>query len=283
MSRITVDSVDDPRLTVFRNLRNHPAGRVVDQSNFIVEGRVIIGRLITSNFRVRSVVMDEGRDLSVIGSVDPETDVFVLSRDQIRQLAGFDFHRGFLACAERKPMGGIDDFRLDRVSLALIQTTDMENLGSMLRSAAAFGINQVLMDTKSVDPFSRRAMRVSMGAALGMRYLALTDVARDLRTLGDRGIVSLAATLAPDSVPISEVVRGGEPVVIVMGNEAKGLSMEVQLAATRRVTIPMGFSQHDDSMVDSLNVSVAAAILMHNVGLRDAVIQDGLRKPGSQS
>lgn len=268
VDRFTIESVDDPRLAEFYNLRNHPAGRVADPNHFVVEGQVIVRRLIASGFQVRSVVMDEGRDLSSIGPIAAGTPVYVLSREQIRSLAGFDFHRGFLASARRKPIGGLDDFRPDQVSLALVQTTDMENLGSMLRSAAAFGINQVLIDSKSVDPFSRRAMRVSMGAALGMRYLALTDPGRDLRSLGDRGVVSLAATLASDSVSIADVPLINDPVVIVMGNEANGLPTKVQEAATRRVTIPMGCRTQGDSMVDSLNVSIAAAILMHELTRR---------------
>jgi tRNA G18 (ribose-2'-O)-methylase SpoU len=265
VDRIPIESVDDPRLAEFYNLRNHPAGRQADPDHFVVEGQVIVGRLIASGFEVRSVVMDEGRDLSSIGLIAEGTPVYVLSRDQMRSLTGFDFHRGFLASARRKPIRSLDDFRPDRVSLALVQTTDMENLGSMLRSAAAFGINQVLIDNKSVDPFSRRAMRVSMGAALGMRYLALTDPERDLRSLGDRGVVSLAATVADDSVSIVDIPAIDAPVLIVMGNEANGLPGKVQEAATRRVTIPMGCTSKRGSMVDSLNVSVAAAILMHQL------------------
>lgn len=262
---VRVDSVDDPRLSDFRNLRNRPTGRVRDETCFVVEGQLISARLIASGFRVRSLVIEEGRDPTAIGTIAPQTPVFVLSREQIRKLAGFDFHRGFLASACRKPLGSIGDFQPDRISLALIQTTDMENLGSMLRSAAAFGIRQVLIDEQSVDPYSRRAMRVSMGAALGMRFLSLKDPAGDLRSLAARGVVSLAATLAPDSIPIAEVALSEVPVVIAVGNEANGLPGEVQDAATKRVTIPMASVSEDGSLVDSLNVSVAAAILMHEV------------------
>ncbi|QEF97047.1 tRNA (guanosine(18)-2'-O)-methyltransferase [Stieleria maiorica] len=262
---VTIDSIDDPRLADFRNLRRRPTGRVFDSSHFVVEGQLITQRLIASDYPLRSVVVEDGRDLSVLGGLGGRMPVYVLSRDQMRQLSGFDFHRGFLASADRQPPGAISDFHDDPVSLALVQTTDMENLGSMVRTAAALGIRQVLIDPRSVDPFSRRAMRVSMGAVLGMRWLAMNQPADDLRTLASRGVVSLASTLASDAVSIDQVARNADPMVLVMGNEAQGLPTEVQQAATRRVTIPMATASGCGQLVDSLNVSVAAAILLYEL------------------
>ena len=262
---IPIDSVDDHRLSDFRDLKRRPTGRVLNSTHFVVEGQLITGRLIASDFDVRSVVVEQGRDLDALGEVAAGTPVYAVSRDQMRQLAGFDFHRGFLASAARKPLGGIDDFRPDPVSLALVHTTDMENLGSMVRSAAALGIRQILIDHRSVDPFSRRAMRVSMGAVLGMRWLVMNDPAGDLRSLADRGVVSLASTLAADSISIGEVSGDAQPTVLVMGNEAEGLPEEVQRAASERVTIPMPTAPACGPLVDSLNVSVAAAILLYEL------------------
>ncbi|QDV86788.1 RNA methyltransferase [Stieleria sp.] len=262
---IPIDSADDPRLSDFRDLKRRPTGRVLNATHFVVEGQLITGRLIASDFGVRSVVVEQGRDLGALGEVAVGTPVYAVSRDQMRQLAGFDFHRGFLASASRKPLGGIDDFRPDPVSLALVHTTDMENLGSMVRSAAALGIRQILIDHRSVDPFSRRAMRVSMGAVLGMRWLVMSDPARDLRSLADQGVVSLASTLAADSIAIGEVSIDAQPTVLVMGNEAQGLPEEVQRAASERVTIPMPTAPGCGPLVDSLNVSVAAAILLYEL------------------
>lgn len=270
-NRIAVESVDDPRLADFRDLRNRPAGRASDDTHFIVEGRVITQRLISSDYHIRSVVVQRGRDLTAMAGLEPEVPVYEVSGALIRELAGFDFHRGFLASATRKPYGSLTDFRPDRVSLALVHTNDMENLGSIMRSAAAFGIRQMLLDAKSVDPFSRRAMRVSMGAALAMRFLAMDDPPQDLRDLGGRGVTSLAATLADDSISITELPSvvdlsfGGPPVVLLMGNEAAGLPVEVQRAATHRVTIPMRRGIQSGDLVDSLNVSVATAILIHEL------------------
>ena len=261
-------TLDDARLADFLELRNPPSSRARNEECFVVEGQLVVSRLLASDFDVRSLIIQEGRPIATIGAVAPGTPVYRLSREQIREVTGFDFHRGFLASAARKPIAELDAFQPDPISLAVVQATDMENLGGMLRSAAAFGIRQVLIDRQSVDPYSRRTMRVSMGAALGMRFLSLDNPAKDLRQLASRGVVSLAATPAQDSTEIRDLETGDHPVVIVMGNEAQGLPTDVLEAATERVAIAMANTSTCGQFVDSLNVSVAAAILMHELSKR---------------
>lgn len=277
---IDLESAGDPRLADFAGLSKRPRGRSRDDSSFVVEGAFLVERLLASDFEVRCVVVEQGRDVVRLGPVPASTPIYRLSSPAIRQLVGFDFHRGYLASAVRRRPLSLDDYSPDAVSLALVQISDMENLGSMLRSAAAFGIRQVLVDHQSVDVYSRRALRVSMGAALGMRVVSIADPVRDLKTLSDRGVVSVAATLADDSVPIETFSHDhdGVPLLIVVGNEADGLPKEVQDAATRRVRIGMS-SSGNDRLVDSLNVSVAAAIFMYEL-TRDGNLESRRRNEG---
>lgn len=261
MPILELDSLDDPRLAAFRNLSKRSAGKRSTQDKFVVEGQLIVRRLIESDHVVDTVVVQRERPLEELGEISDEINVIRLSRAQIRELAGFDFHRGFLASAFRPAPLTIDHLDADPVSLAAIQITDMENLGSMIRSASAFGIRQILIDQTSVDPYSRRVLRVSMGAAFGMKWIDLSDVASEFRSLHERGVSTWAATLSPDSVPVEHQRLPDGPLVLVLGNEAKGLPTEVQQAASARVTIPMPVKEH--AAVDSLNVAVAAAILMH--------------------
>jgi tRNA G18 (ribose-2'-O)-methylase SpoU len=268
--------MNDPRLDVYRNLRRRPPGRGDHADNFIVEGRWLVERLIRSDYEIESVVVQRGADRGVLDQATTTFPVMELPAAEIRELVGFDFHRGWLAAAKRKPIVGVDQLQPDACSLALLQITDMENVGSMLRSAAAFGIRQVLLDDGSVDPYSRRAMRVSMGAALSMRFLRLADPAAELSRLGLRGFNTIAATLSTDSATIDEAA-GAEKHVLVMGNEADGLAEEIQNVCRQRVRIPMpavcGDSERDgkqierggEQAVDSLNVAVAAAILMYEL------------------
>ena len=259
-------NLDDPRLAVFRSLNQRSTGREQNAETFVVEGAVITRRLLESGHRVRTIVVDEGRDMESLGDVPPTVDVIRLSRDEIETVAGFAFHRGYLASADRPDVSRINDvtWPANGLSLGLIGVSDMENLGSMLRSAAAFGVRRVLVDERTVDPLSRRCIRVSMGAALGMEFVRLERVAEDLAELNRRGVITLAATPAADSMPIDQVISGQQAVVLLVGNEARGLSKRVQQVAVHRVHIPMD-REAMQNLVDSLNVSVATAILLHEL------------------
>ncbi|MEL6110231.1 MAG: RNA methyltransferase [Planctomycetota bacterium] len=265
MSSINVE-MDDARLEVFRNLNERSTGRGEDPDSFVVEGALIVRRLLESDYRVRTIVVDAGRDLETLGTIPAGVDVVTLARDSIEKLAGFSFHRGFLASADRPPLQTSDEVSWEGsgLSLALVGVSDMENVGSMLRSAAAFGVRRVLIDDRTVDPLSRRSIRVSMGAALGMEFVRFKRIAEDISKLARRDVVTLAATPAEDSLPIDAVDWGDRPVLLLVGNEARGLSKRVQNAATHRVHIPMD-RRAMETLVDSLNVSVATAILLHEL------------------
>lgn len=265
---ITIDSVDDPRLSDYRDLKGRPSGRGESSDHFIVEGPLAIKRLLTTGIPVRSILIELGRPAESLGPPRADVPLFAVSDEIIRGVAGFDFHRGFLASASRQPFSSVEAFRGDRLSLGLVNVSDMQNLGSMLRSASAFGIRQVLLDHRTVDPYSRRSVRVSMGASLGMDYRLLDDPGGQLGTLAQSGIRTLAATLAADAVPVDRLQLDDRPTVLLLGNEGNGLPADVQLAATDRIIIPMGGKHSRDAMVDSLNVSVAAAILMFQLAER---------------
>ncbi|MEO1526472.1 MAG: RNA methyltransferase, partial [Planctomycetota bacterium] len=251
-------SLDDPRLAAFRNLNARSTGREESDDTFVAEGSLIVRRLLESSYRVRTIVVDEGRDVSVLGTIPPSVDLITLSREEIATLAGFSFHRGYLASADRPTFESATsvDWNSSGFSLGLVGISDMENVGSMLRSAAAFGVRRILLDHRTVAPLSRRSLRVSMGAALGMEYLRLDRVAEGIEELDHLGVVTLAATLSEDAVPIDDVQTKGRPTVLFVGNEARGLSKRVQSSATHRVQIPM-HREAMESLVDSLNVSVA--------------------------
>ncbi|OYP38835.1 TrmH family RNA methyltransferase [Rhodopirellula sp. MGV] len=271
---IRCTSLDDPRLADYRNLKNRPAGRQRGRSHFVVEGRKLGERLIQSGFPIRSILVEEGFDLTQLPlhlrqRTGADFPIYELPEELISEIAGFHFHRGLLASANLPDDVPLEQLDHDAVSLAFVGISDMENVGSMLRSAAAFGIRQILVDSRSVDPFSRRAMRVSMGAALTMRVFRLGNVADDLATLADRRFHTLAATLADDSTSIetyrTRYNHGDYPCVLVMGNEGQGLPPAVQRACSHRVRISMRPTEQGAPLLDSLNVSVAAAILMHDL------------------
>ena len=189
------------------------------------------------------------------------TNLFTLARDQMDRVIGFAFHRGMLACGRRPSLPSIDRITTDsQVVLAAFGISDRDNLGNLLRTAAGFGIVDVIVDPRTVDVYSRRVVRVSMATVLGLRIFKADDPANDLRRLSEEsGFRTLAATIDPTATAIRDFQPDHRPQVLVLGNESSGLESTVVDAATDRVAIPMAKG------VDSLNVSIAGAILIYEL------------------
>ena len=260
-----VDNIEDDRLTPFRNLRGQPSRKDADSDWFVVEGRFLVRRLLASRHKIQSVVIEQGRDIEQIGAPPRDVPIYELPNQCIRRLAGFDFHRGYLACAKRPDIGSIGDYRLESLSLALVAVSDLENVGSLIRTAGAFGIEQILIDQHSADPYSRRVTRVSMGAALGMRFIWLDDPGRDLAELSCAGSLTLATSIDSSAVPLARFQSRDQPIVLILGSEANGLPNEIQQTADHRVIIPMNPSPAGGNLIDSLNVAVAGAIAIYEL------------------
>jgi len=262
-----LDSADDPRLEPYCNLRHRTNVRPANgngKSTFIAEGRMVVERLLESDYKIESLLVQAGTQQSLLDRIAADVPVYSLPADAIRSLVGFDFHRGVMACGYRRPLGSIDDFsgRLvqPKLTIAMLGVTEPENVGSILRSAAAFGVGTVLVDRLTADVYSRRVIRVSMATMFQHSFFRFDDVETQLQRLADRSHFRIVATsLAPDSVPIDDFVSRDEPTILLVGNEAVGLGETVQKIASDRVTIAMQLG------TDSLNVGVASAIMMHEM------------------
>ena len=221
--------------------------------------------LIDSDYEVESLLVEEGNGAEFARRVPDDVPVYSLPPEAIRAVVGYDFHRGVLACGRRRfpqPLAAFADRSraARRLAVAPVCVTEPANVGSMLRSAAAFGIENVLLGPGTHDPLARRVLRVSMAAVFKQRFYDLADPAEGLRALSDRhGMRTVAATLDEDASPVDAFVPDDRNVVLVLGNEARGLPPEVQRAVTDRVRIPMRLG------TDSLNVAVASAILMYEL------------------
>lgn len=260
-----ITSIEDPRLAPYRDLRNRDP--TCHGSVFIAEGRLNVHRLLASDYQTVSVVVQANRENMLPAEIPAHVEVLRLPREAIEQLLGFDFHRGVIACARRRPMQTITEYvdarekQLSQSSLfvMLCGVNDLENVGSIIRSSAGFGAEGVIIGPGTADPLSRRVLRVSMATALNVPLLLSSDPAADLRHLArEHGIRSIAATLADDAIPLSEL-DARKSTVLVLGNEYAGVPDDIQEACTSRVTLPM------QRNTDSLNVAVAAGIFLYQL------------------
>lgn len=246
---IPVSDPGDPRLFDFVSLRD---GRSPDGA-FIVEGLNPLRELVRSTYPVRSVLVAAAKVDRVRPLLDGiDAPLYVGDMDLVRTTVGFNLHRGVVASATRLP--SVDALSLvasGRRIAVLEDLNDVENLGNLFRSARAFGIDAVLLDSRCADPLYRRCVRVSMGHVLHVPFARVTgwpDALSELRSLG-----YTAAALTPSGdTAIDDVCA--ERIAWLLGAEGSGLTEEAMAAADLRVRIPIA------AEVDSLNVGTAAAI-----------------------
>jgi tRNA G18 (ribose-2'-O)-methylase SpoU len=260
---IEINDTSDPRIQCYANLRSG-SGPDSEADWFIVEGRWCVQRLIESPHAVISLLVQSGRERETESWLAQQTPLYSLPSDQIRRLVGFDFHRGVLACGRRPNLLTIDDLEFrtgaPTIALAMLGVNERENLGSMMRTAAALGIKNLLIGPKTADPLSRRAIRVSMATVLKQQLYMLDQPTDQLTRLQQtRNVRTIVTTLDSGATPLNKFEPDDREMILVVGNEADGVDPATQQIATDRVTIPMQLG------TDSLNVSVAAAIFMYQL------------------
>jgi tRNA G18 (ribose-2'-O)-methylase SpoU len=257
---IRIEDLSDPRVAPYRNIKEKDlerAGRL-----FIAEGEYVVRRLFASDFPIESLFVTDRR-LEEIGPLAPEgVPLYVTSTEIMNGILGMKFHSGVIACGRRKPWMKLEEVLPNRPSrLTLVVCPDIsnaENIGSIVRIAAGFGADALILGEHSHDPFWRQSIRVSMGTVFQLPIYQSRELLHDLARLKSEWGVELAATvLDEDAEPLSQAKRGGR-LAILFGGESQGLDDATVRACDRRVTIPMKLG------TDSLNVAVAAGVFLYH-------------------
>jgi tRNA G18 (ribose-2'-O)-methylase SpoU len=260
---IEVDDPGDARLADYRDLRDVQLRRHLEAEHglFLAEGEKVVRRSVEAGYAARSFLMAP-RWLDGLQDVLDRTDApcYVVSEELAEEVTGFHVHRGALASLHRRPLPDVAEVLTSaRTVVVLEDIVDHTNVGAVLRSCAALGVDAVLLSPRCADPLYRRAVKVAMGAVFTVPWTRVNDWASALPALSERGFTTVALTLAPDAEPLEQAVRGLDRVALVLGSEGHGLSSRWQHAADRRAVIPMRPG------VDSLNVAAAAAVACYVV------------------
>ena len=269
---IRIDDPDDPRIDAYRKVKERDlVGR---QGMFVAEGEVVLRHLLKSaRFETLSVLLAQnraGKLAPLSAAAQPDAPVYVASQAVIDAIAGFHLHRGILAIGRavdppdaRALLAGLPE---QAVVLALFGIGNHDNMGGLFRNAAAFGAGAVLLDDTSCDPLYRKAIRVSVGAALTVPFARLQPKEDALALLQAHGFEPLA--FSPAGAQPLAALRPPPKAALLLGAEGPGLADEV-LARCRTVRIPMapGF--------DSLNVAVAAGIGLHHLAANSVKSDQG--------
>ena len=261
---IDVSTHADSRLEAYRSVRDPDLARRLGL--FVAEGRLVVERLIAHRPElIQSVLVSPSaaqalhRQLS--GLAAP---VYLAPSAELEAVTGFSFHQGCLALAYRPPPLSFDNISaFADLVLVLESLTNVDNVGSAFRTAAAFGAAVVLSPTCS-DPFYRKAIRTSMAAVLTVPSARLPAWPDGLDMVRGAGYTVVA--LSPDG-PVTLQEFAANPLrarrlAVVVGSEGRGLSLAVERYAEARLRIPV---QPD---VDSLNVGVAIGIALSRLSER---------------
>ena len=254
-----IESLDDPRLDVYRSLKTQNLQR--DNSLFIAEGPTVVERVLRSTFQVRSVLISESKFASFEDRLPSDIPVYRLKSELADSLVGFNFHCGVMASVVRRQPQPLEAW-LSSTGPALVlagdRIVDPENVGALVRIAAAFGASAVIFGRGSADAFSRRVLRVSMGNVLFLPVIEQVDLSVSLDDLREHHGFQICSTVLDSTAQPLSMHTFPDRTVLVMGNEYDGVSAEVQKAASARLTIPML------NGTDSLNVAVSSGIFLHH-------------------
>ena len=258
--------------------RDNPQGLFIGESGRVIE------RALDAGVRPVSVLVEERwleHDRAIIERIEhewPDCWIFLASVSQFRELTGYEVVRGALACFERPAPLAVDDVIAGARRIAILEdVTNYANMGAIFRSAAALGMDGVLVTPSCHDPYYRRCARVSMGAVFQVPWARIetADAAAEsgrpsgshdwapslVPHLREAGFVTVAMALREDSIGLRDPrLAAAEKLAIVLGTEGDGLLDSTIEACDHTVLVPMAHQ------VDSLNVAAAAAIAFWELG-----------------
>lgn len=266
---VEVDDPADPRLADYRDLREVQLRKhqEAEQGLFIAEGEKVVRRACEAGFEVRSFLMAP-RWVEGLADVLDASDAscYVVPEAMAELVTGFHVHRGALASLRRRPLLSVPEvLEAARTVVMLEDIVDHTNIGACFRSAAALGVDAVLLSPRCADPLYRRSIKVSMGSVFSLPYARIAEWYDAVTALSDAGFTTVALTLADDAMDVADAFAGEDKVALLLGTEGHGLSRRWTESADRRAVIPMGAG------IDSLNVAAAAAVACYVARTRGTV------------
>ena len=237
--------------------REHPeAGR------FIAESPLVIGRALDAGCRPVSALMEARQAEALADSLLPrlgDIPVYVGAFDLLTELTGFQLTRGALCVMERRPLPDPASLCRNARRVAVLEEVENPtNVGAILRSAAALGMDAVLLSPACADPLYRRAIRVSMGTVFQIPWTILPEGSwpeKGIRMLHEQGFRTAAMALRDDARTLDDpALAQMDKLALVLGTEGDGLKPETIAQCDFALRIPM---EHG---VDSLNVAAASAV-----------------------
>lgn len=264
-----LESAEDPRVADYTRLTDVHLRKLREPAEgmYIAESSRVLRRALAAGHRPRSFFLAEKwlADLADVFEEYPDVPVYVGSAALLEEITGFHLHRGAMAAMHRPAPVPLAELLAGARRVALLEDiVDHTNVGAIFRSAAALGVDAVLVSPRCGDPLYRRSVRVSMGTVFQIPWARLEDWPGDLSVLRRSGFLVAAMELTADAVDVDALAaQNPEKLALVLGTEGAGMSAETLAAVDLAVKIPMRPG------VDSLNVAAASAVAFWELRARD--------------
>lgn len=264
---IEISDFSAPELDVYARLTENQLLFRADPENalFIAESPVVIERALDAGCKAVSFLMErkhvEGKGRELIARC-PDAPVYAAELDVLTQLTGFHLTRGMLCAMRRPQLPGWQELAKDAKRIAVLENVmNPTNIGAIFRSAAALGMDAVLLTSQGSDPLYRRAIRVSMGTVFQVPWAYLPEGEDWSQQLHELGFKTAAMALRQDSRRLDDPEIGSqEKLAVVLGTEGDGLASSTIQSCDYTIMIPMAHG------VDSLNVAAASAVAFYQLG-----------------
>lgn len=292
MPIVELSTLSDPLLDAYARLTEAQLRNKLEPEKgiFIAESFKVIDRALAADYYPLSLLMEPrwleaaADVIARVEAVNPEASVFVLPKDEVKKLTGFELTRGILCAMRRPPMPSVEDLLMGRAAngdggfvtacgltrparrVAVLEgIVDHTNVGAIFRSAAALGMDAVLVTPTCCDPLYRRSVRVSMGTVFQVPWTRIGQSVSDwpeagIAQLKELGFKTAAMALSDDSVSLRDPgLNAEDKIAVVLGTEGDGLAARTIASCDYTVRIPMAHG------VDSLNVAAASAVAFYQL------------------
>ena len=260
---IKIDSIDDSRVDIFTKYNEAQLYHYFEPKPgvFIAETPEVIKRALDRGaepiaFLVEEKAYESEVVTELLSHVDDDVDIFVAELNVINKITGFNLTRGVLAACHRPSLPDVNSLLQSSERIAILEDVmNPTNVGAIFRSAAALGVDGIILTHDSADPFYRRAARVAMGTVFQVPWTYFDKGSDYVSVLHKKGFAVVSMALKDNAISLADpVLKKQEKLAVIFGTESTGIKQETIDASDFVTIIPMHHG------VDSLNVAAASAV-----------------------
>jgi len=250
MKILQVNNISDPRITEFINMKK------VDEKHIVISSKKALDKALSNNIEIDKILINKEFLAQYKDNKLDIKNILTASKKILQEIVGYKLHQGIFALATRPDYEKIS--QLNEKIIIFNGITSPENIGSLTRSASAFGFNSIIFDSKSCSPYMQRCIRVSMGNIFSVKVYKSESLIKDLEKLKDLNYKIISTANIENSINIDSF-NAPKKIALIIGSEGHGIDKEILEFSDETIKIPI------DDQTLHLNASIAGAISMYQL------------------